>query len=50
MNDIATEARPLVEVRGLKMHFPITEGIIARPRRTVSMNVDDGHQMLRARP
>jgi oligopeptide transport system ATP-binding protein len=24
------EAGPLVEVRGLKMHFPITEGIIAR--------------------
>ena len=25
-----SEAAPLVEVRGLKMHFPITEGIIAR--------------------
>jgi len=25
-----TSQRPLVEVRGLKMHFPITEGIIAR--------------------
>ncbi|MBV9555331.1 MAG: ABC transporter ATP-binding protein [Alphaproteobacteria bacterium] len=23
-------ARPLVEVRGLKMHFPITEGVVAR--------------------
>ena len=30
MSDIAAAERPLVEVRGLKMHFPITEGIIAR--------------------
>jgi oligopeptide transport system ATP-binding protein len=27
--ETASEAVPLVEVRGLKMHFPITEGIIA---------------------
>ncbi|MFZ2007333.1 MAG: ABC transporter ATP-binding protein [Stellaceae bacterium] len=28
--EASSEAAPLVEVRGLKMHFPITEGIIAR--------------------
>src|SRR3984957_18371877 len=30
MNDVTAAAAPLVEVRGLKMHFPITEGIVAR--------------------
>ena len=30
MSETAVIERPLVEVRGLKMHFPITEGIIAR--------------------
>src|SRR6185312_8872600 len=25
-----TEARPLLEVRGLRMHFPVTEGIVRR--------------------
>ena len=28
--DVQSQAAPLVEVRGLRMHFPITEGIIAR--------------------
>jgi oligopeptide transport system ATP-binding protein len=32
MSEAAVIERPLVEVRGLKMHFPITEGIIARRR------------------
>ena len=27
---LAGEEAPLVEVRGLRMHFPITEGIVAR--------------------
>ncbi|HTZ35117.1 MAG TPA: ABC transporter ATP-binding protein, partial [Stellaceae bacterium] len=30
--DIRDVTAPLVEVRGLKMHFPITEGIVARRR------------------
>jgi len=30
MSEAAIIEKPLVEVRGLKMHFPITEGIIAR--------------------
>ena len=30
MSEAAITEKPLVEVRGLKMHFPITEGIIAR--------------------
>jgi oligopeptide transport system ATP-binding protein len=30
MSVAAIDTRPLLEVRGLKMHFPITEGIIAR--------------------
>jgi oligopeptide transport system ATP-binding protein len=30
MSEVAVIEKPLVEVRGLKMHFPITEGIIAR--------------------
>ena len=30
MSDTTAVERPLVEVRGLRMHFPITEGIVAR--------------------
>jgi oligopeptide transport system ATP-binding protein len=30
VSEAAITEKPLVEVRGLKMHFPITEGIIAR--------------------
>jgi oligopeptide transport system ATP-binding protein len=30
VNEIVAFPAPLVEVRGLKMHFPITEGIVAR--------------------
>jgi len=29
---VATETRPLLEVKGLQMHFPITEGILTRRR------------------
>src|ERR1700722_18467462 len=32
MNDVTAAAAPLVEVRGLRMHFAITEGIVARRR------------------
>jgi oligopeptide transport system ATP-binding protein len=28
--DTATAARPLLEVRGLQMHFPVTEGLLAQ--------------------
>jgi oligopeptide transport system ATP-binding protein len=30
MSVAASEARPLLEVKGLRMHFPITEGIVRR--------------------
>ncbi len=30
MRAVETEARPLLEVKGLRMHFPITEGMIRR--------------------
>ena len=30
MTAVAAEAAPLLQVRGLKMHFPVTEGMIAR--------------------
>jgi oligopeptide transport system ATP-binding protein len=30
MTVASTEAQPLLEVRGLRMHFPVTEGMIAR--------------------
>jgi oligopeptide transport system ATP-binding protein len=30
MSHVERDASPLVEVRGLKMHFPITEGVVAR--------------------
>jgi len=32
MSQPALDTRPLLEVRGLRMHFPVTEGIIARRR------------------
>ena len=30
MSAAVSEARPLLEVKGLRMHFPITEGIVTR--------------------
>ena len=30
MNDSVTPLRPLLEVKGLRMHFPVTEGILVR--------------------
>ncbi len=30
MTTVASDARPLLEVKGLRMHFPVTEGLMAR--------------------
>ena len=30
MTAVSREAPPLLEVKGLRMHFPVTEGIVAR--------------------
>jgi oligopeptide transport system ATP-binding protein len=38
---IAAEARPLLEVKGLRMHFPITEGIVTR-RKVGEVKAVDG--------
>jgi oligopeptide transport system ATP-binding protein len=32
MRAVAAEARPLLEVKGLRMHFPVTEGMLRRRR------------------
>jgi oligopeptide transport system ATP-binding protein len=45
MSDAATEAPPLVEVRGLRMHFPITEGIVAR-RKIGEVKAVDGVDLM----
>src|SRR5579863_6288350 len=30
MSSVADQARPLLEVKGLRMHFPVTEGLMTR--------------------
>ena len=45
----AADAPPLLEVKGLRMHFPVTEGIVARRKVGEVKAVDGVDFTLRAR-